>query len=417
MSDSLRLFLGYYLSDPLFYLQLFLFAVLVVASFGLARGLKRAVHALPGWRRQHAIHLFFFPLLGLIGGRIISEALERQGLEPLVFNRLYPLFWILFFYRGALAMLQRYDPDDAESIRRRILVPLAVLFVLLRLAGQLSGLLTLLNNVTLFTLGEGEQSFTLSLSLLLFGPLTLFLIYAVAQGVRALLTEELLPGAGFSPSRSYATGTLVSYVVLIGGLLTALGALGIDVTTLTVVSSALAVGIGFGMQNTVNNFVSGFLLMFDPFFSVGDLVEVSDERGVIQRIGIRNTMIEAADGTQIILPNATLASSPVLNLSRSNRPTKVTIPLPVPLATDPHRVAEEVRTILAAVPGVRAAPAPAIALKSFAPGQMNFEINLWVDSPSQADSTATAVNLQIWQRLDELGILLLPVPPPVPPPG
>ncbi|MDQ4078832.1 MAG: mechanosensitive ion channel [Chloroflexota bacterium] len=409
MEQVLVRLLRRYLSDPQFHIQILLFLGLAGAAWLLARQLRRAQWSLPGWRWQESLQPFYFPLFGLLGGRLIEEILNQLEWSSLTFRRLYALFWILLFYRLAVVLVRKIAPESAPMIRQRILLPLAILFVILRLAGQLSLLLALSNQIVLFRVGEGEDAFTLTLSLLIFGPLTLILLYVIAQGVRTLLVEDILPSAGLSESRSYATGTLIGYVILFVGVLMALAALGIDLTTLAVFGSALAVGIGFGLQDTINNLVSGFLLMFDPSINVGDTIEVANERGVIRRVGIRNTVIEALDGTQIIMPNATLSSSPVLNLTYSRRPVKVTTALPVAIGADPHEVEEVVMTILAAHPDVRETPTPTVTLQSFGQGIMNFQIEFWADHVLEKGNTTNAINLAIWEQMQERGYELAPV--------
>ncbi len=409
MNELIRAILRIYLSDPSFYVQLLLFVALASSTLLLARWLRRVDHALPGWRWQGVLGHFYLPLFGLLGGRFISQLLLRAEWESAIFNRLYALFWVLLFYRGAVAFVHRVSPTNAPLIQRRILIPLALLFVVLRLAGQLGILLTLLNNAKLFTIGAGDTAFTVTLSLLIFGPLTLILIYVVTQGLRTLLVEDFLPNAGLGPSRAYATGTLLSYLLLIIGLLAAMAALGIDLTTLTVVSSALAVGIGFGLQDTINNMMSGFLIMLDPILNVGDMIEVTEERGMIRRIGVRNTVIEALDGTQIVIPNATLASSPVLNLSQSSRPVKVTLMIPVGINANARRIEETILEILGAHAAIRATPAPLIALDSFSQGAMTFKIVFWAESIPQATPVTNDVNLAIWEQMQTLGYDLAPV--------
>jgi small-conductance mechanosensitive channel len=221
----------------------------------------------------------------------------------------------------------------------------------------------------------------------------------VAQGVRALLIEEILPGAGLSAPRAYATGTLISYAILVVGLTGILTALNVNLTALAVFGSALAVGLGFGLQNTINSMVSGFLLMFDPAISVGDLIEVSGERGVIQRIGIRNTTIVTSDGTHVVMPNATLANSPVLNLSTSTRPTRVTLSLPVPTGASPVEVQESIHAILAAYPGIREQPAPLVTLRTLTQDTMTFDISFSTESSADKDRLTNEVNLALWERV------------------
>jgi small-conductance mechanosensitive channel len=408
ISRLLQVLSRIYLTDPVFYLQVGLFAALALGAWLLARWLKNVQWRMPGWAWQSRLEIFYFPVFGLLGGRLLSSAFTWFETPLPIFGRLYALFWVLFFYRVAIVITRKIFPRDAELVRRRLLLPLALLFVVLRLAGQLNPILRIILQTPIFTFGEGTDAINITLALLIFGPLSIILIFVAAQALRTLLIEDVLPQAGLPSARAYAIGTLISYALIAVAVVVALTGFGIDPTTLTVVGSALAVGIGFGLQNTVNNLISGFLIMFDPMINVGDLVEVSNERGHIRHIGIRNTMIESADGTRTVLPNATLASSPVLNLNYSNRPFRVTLSIPVATDADPHEVQRVVRSIIADQPEIRESPGASVTLKGFSQGAMNFQVLFWVDSLAVADPVTTAVNLALWDELQQRGYLIAP---------
>jgi small-conductance mechanosensitive channel len=415
ISRLLRLLSQIYLTDPFFYLQVGLFAALTLAAWLLARSLKKIQWRMPGWSWQSQLQSFYFPIFGLVGGRLLSSAFIWFETPLPLFARLYALFWVLFFYRLAVVITRKIFPRDADLVRRRLLLPLALLFVVLRLAGQLNPILRIILQTPIFTFGEGAEAVNVTLSLLIFGPLSIVLIFVAAQALRTLLITDILPGAGLPAARAYAIGTLISYALIAVAVIVALTGFGIDPTTLAVIGSALAVGIGFGLQNTVNNLVSGFLIMFDPMINVGDLVEVSNERGHIRHIGIRNTMIESADGTRTVLPNATLASSPVLNLNSSNRPFRVSLSVPVTTDADPHEVQRLVTTIIEAQPEIRERPGASVTLRGFAQGAMNFQIVFWVDSLAVADPVTNTINMAIWDQLQQRGYVIAPSLPPGPP--
>lgn len=408
IAAALQALLWETLTDPAFYIQVGLFALVALLAWLLARQLRRVQRAMPSGRWQAPLGSFYFPLLGLILGRLILSTFEIRRYALPIFINLYGLFWVLLFYRLAVMVLERSRPDDAGMLRRRILLPLALLFVTLRLIGQLGVFFGIINR-PLFYIAQGTpQQVAISLPLLVLGPLSIFAIYAAAQGIRALLVDDVLPGVGFPAARAYAVGTLISYAVVVVGTLLALAALGVSPSSLTVFGSALAVGVGFGLQNTVNNLVSGFLIMFDPLINVGDTVEISNERGVIRYIGIRNSVIEAGDGTRVVMPNADLANSPVLNFSTSNRPSKAVLLVPVGIEANPHKVHDALHALLTAHREIRATPAPSVTLLSFAAGLMTFELAFWVSPTADKGAITHAINLAIWDELHRLGYDLAP---------
>lgn len=392
-----------YLTEPRFYLQLLLFVLLVGIAWLLGQHLRRADWTKPKYAWQPNLDEFYFPVIGLAGGWLISGAFNAQDDALIFFEELYLLFWVHLFYRFGLTMVKRLRPHKADTIRRAVLRPLALLFVSLRLIGQMDFFFEVLSQ-PLFIIGEGTaEQINISLPLLILGPFATVTIYITSQGLRTILIEDILPTIGFAKSQAYAIGTLVSYVVIVIGTLFTLAGLGISPSSLTVFGSALAVGIGFGLQNTVNNFVSGFLIMFDPLLKVGDNVQVQGEKGVIRYIGVRNSMLETEDGTKVVLPNATLANSPVLNLNQSIRPCEVVLFIPLTFQANPYKVQDVIYTILTKHKEIRTEPEPSMTLLDFEHGSMNFELIFWVSEPSHKKAVTSALNLAIWEELGRLG--------------
>ncbi len=137
---------------------------------------------------------------------------------------------------------------------------------------------------------------------------------------------------------------MLHYVILLLGFFVALGALGIDLTKVTILAGAFTVGIGFGLQNVINNFVSGLILLFERPIKVGDVIEVGGNVGEVSRIGIRASVIRTADGSEVIVPNGSLISSQVTNWTFSDRQRAVEVSVNVVGGTDPQRVVELLKT-------------------------------------------------------------------------
>lgn len=392
-----------YLTEPRFYLQLLLFVLLVSIAWLLGQHLRRVEWTKPRYPWQPNLDEFYFPVMGLAGGWLIASTFNAQNNPLIWFEPLYLLFWIHLLYRFAVTMVKRLRPRKADKIKKAVLRPLAVLFVSLRLIGQLDFFFEVLNQ-PLFIIGEGTpEQINISLPLLILGPFATVVIYMTSQGLRGLLIDDILPTIGFAKSQSYAIGTLVGYVVIVVGTLFTLAGLGISPTSLTVFGSALAVGIGFGLQNTVNNFVSGFLIMFDPLLKVGDNVQVQGEEGTIRYIGVRNSMLETEDGTKVVLPNATLANSPVLNLNQSIRPCEVVLFIPLTLQANPYKVQDVIYTILTKHKEIRTEPKPSVTLLDFDHGSMNFELIFWVSDAEHKKRVTNALNFDLWEQFSQLG--------------
>jgi small-conductance mechanosensitive channel len=172
---------------------------------------------------------------------------------------------------------------------------------------------------------------------------------------------------------------MLHYIILLIGFFVALGALGIDLTKVTILAGAFSVGIGFGLQNVINNFVSGLILLFERPIKVGDVIEVGGIVGEVSRIGIRASVIRAADGSEVIVPNGSLISSQVTNWTFSDRSRAVEISVNVAGGADPQRVVELLKRTAAGYPGVGKQPSPQVYVTNFSAGAVTFQLRVWTD--------------------------------------
>ena len=155
--------------------------------------------------------------------------------------------------------------------------------------------------------------------------------------------------------------------------------LGIDLTKLTILVGAFTVGIGFGLQNVINNFVSGLILLFERPIKVGDVIDAGGNVGEVTRIGIRASVIRTADGSEIIVPNGALISSQVTNWTLSDRTRAVEVTVNVAGGVDPERVIELLKSTATAHPGVAKEPSPQVYVTSFSAGAVTFQLRAWTD--------------------------------------
>ena len=145
--------------------------------------------------------------------------------------------------------------------------------------------------------------------------------------------------------------------VLLLGFFVALAALGVDLTKVTILAGAFTVGVGFGLQTVINNFVCGLILLFQRPTKVGDVVQVDADIGEVRRIGIRACVIRTAEGSEIIVPNATMISNKVTNWTYSDRYRAVEVPVSVTRGVDPQRVIELLKSVAANHPSIAKEPA------------------------------------------------------------
>ena len=156
---------------------------------------------------------------------------------------------------------------------------------------------------------------------------TLVVAYLLSALIRFVLQEEVYPRVGVAVGLSYAASSVVHYGILAIAFLVALGLLGVTLTQVTVLAGALGVGIGFGLQSVVNNFVSGLILLFERPVNVGDAIQVGDLQGRVRRIGIRASVVRTAQGSEVIIPNAQLITGQVTNWTLSDQQRRLDLPV------------------------------------------------------------------------------------------
>ena len=211
--------------------------------------------------------------------------------------------------------------------------------------------------------------------------------------LRFCLEEELYPHLKLGPGVAYAASTMVHYAVLILGVLAALDVLGINLAQYSVLVGALGVGLGFGLQNIMNNFVSGIILLFERPIKVGDVIQVDTALGTVESIGIRASVIRITNGSEVIMPNGNLISNQVTNWTFSDRQRAIDLPVVVAAKADAKKVMALLVETVKANPQVLKNPAPQVLLTNFSAASLNFELRAWTagqESWSQTRSEAFA---------------------------
>jgi small-conductance mechanosensitive channel len=228
-------------------------------------------------------------------------------------------------------------------------------------------------------LGARLQRGVISLSLgdVLEFALTVWLAYLFSAFLRFVLEEDIYPRTRMARGVSYAMSSVVNYLVLLLGFVLGLAALGVDFTKVGLLAGALGVGIGFGLQGIVNNFVSGLILLFERPIQVGDIVEVGDLTAEVRRIGTRASTVRTFQNAEIIVPNSKLVSEQVTNWTRKERRRRVDLQVGVDYGSHPGKVIEVLEAAARRHPGVAAIPAPQAFFIGFGDSAINFVLHCW----------------------------------------
>lgn len=204
----------------------------------------------------------------------------------------------------------------------------------------------------------------------------------IARFATFVLDEEVYPNLNVERGLSYLISTMLRYTIIVCGLVFGVAALGIDMTKFTILAGAFSVGLGFGLQNIVNNFVSGLIVLFERPMKIGDVVQVGDVMGQVERIGIRASVIRSSNGAEVIIPNGTFISTNLTNWTFSNQSRRVDIQLQVALDSDPDRVKSLLLEAAASHPDVSSEPKPQALLTKLGPDTLEFEVRVWSDAQS-----------------------------------
>jgi potassium efflux system protein len=221
----------------------------------------------------------------------------------------------------------------------------------------------------------GATEISLQAVILFFVVLTSAAI--ASRMLRFVLSEEILPRIRLPRGGAGVVDVLSRYGILLLGFFIALAAAGVDLSKVTLLVSALGVGIGFGLQTIVNNFVSGLILVFEHPVQVGDSVEVGTTFGEVRKIGFRASVLRTPDGADVIIPNGELIGGKLINWSLSDRFRRINISVGVAYGTDPERVINILLEIARKHPSVLAEPAPLAVFDRFGDSALNFTLLCW----------------------------------------
>lgn len=253
-----------------------------------------------------------------------------------------------------------------------------------------------------YTLAVG----TISISL---GNVLVFLVSVViafwaARTIRLILHDEVLTRMALPRGVGNSIASLTYYLVLLLGLGIALSAAGFQTSQLTIVFGALGVGIGFGLQNVVNNFVSGLILMFERPIQPGDVVDISGTSGQVREIGMRATRIKTFEGADVIVPNGTLLSEKLTNWTMLDRSRRIEISVGLAYGTDPAQVIALLDGVARQTPGIVADPAPVVLFMGFGASTLDFSLRAWTTDFDRWIDIRSAMLTGMYAALKQAGI-------------
>jgi len=385
--------LMYVVSLPLPLLRLY---VVLTALVGLCFCLRWAGESV----RQNDARLYVWSLwlvASLFVVIIIAELWGKQELAQYLFYSMIrsiatviSFMLLVYMIRGGLEWVFHDSPlrvekllqSDADAIIGRVarfidvFTGVLLLSIFLTIWRVYDNLEEALKGLLAFGFNLGSQR--ISVGLVIASAGIVYGAFLVSWIIQKLLMDDVFVRRKVETGVRLSIGRLVHYVLVVVGFSLALLAFGFEFTKLTIMVSALGVGIGFGLQSVVNNFVSGLILLFERPVRVGDYIELGGNWAEVKNIGLRATTVQTLEQADVILPNADLVTNPVTNWTLSNRRVRVTVPVGVAYGSDVTLVMETLLACAKANPKVTNTPASQVLFLKFGENSLDFELRVWV---------------------------------------
>ena len=245
---------------------------------------------------------------------------------------------------------------------------------------------------------------TISVANLLSAILVFAVILAITRFVQRVADTRLFPSLRIDSGVSDSFKTLIGYVGFVIAALAAIGTVGLDLSNIAIVAGALSVGIGFGLQSIVNNFVSGLILLFERPIKKGDWIRVASGEGLVKRISVRSTEITTADRASVIVPNSELISGTVTNMTHGDKIGRFIVPIGVSYDSDPEEVTALLLEIVRSTPLIMRFPEPFVYFAGFGDSSLDFEVRAFVRDVAHSLKVRGDLRIAIHKRFRERGV-------------
>lgn len=340
------------------------------------------------------------PILSLILLQLTITLFEAQGALATLIAQTRTFFWVFLGYRSVVALLYIFIGKSAFRLyHHRLLEPsFWLIFGIFIIKGPLD--LGILGQITLFSF-FGDP---LTVDDLFRAIIALYFLFTIAWALQQMLQDYIAPRSTIEPGAISAALTLGRYVIICIGILIVFATLGIDATSLTVIGGGLSVGIGFGLQTIISNFISGIILLFEQSLRPGDIIEVDGVLGTVDKLSIRATTVRTFDNVEKIIPNETLFTSTVTTYTQSSRVIRVVITIGASYNSEPKEVMEILLNAAQEHGLVLEEPEPAVFFQDYNSSSIDFHLAIWLADPNYLKRVPSDLRLMIWKEFEKRGI-------------
>ena len=329
---------------------------------------------------------------------LLAELFGKAELSSYLFNSIvlsvavtFPCLLLMYMIYGGLRWVFFSSPvwqikllrSDAESLVRKVgflFLAVMVWFFILPAFLVSWGVYDSVLAATTSILSQGFFIGTqwISVGTILAAVTVFYIALLISHILPKVLLDEVITGQKIQRGVQNSIGKLIRYSIVCVGFLFAFMALGFDFTKLTIIMGALGVGIGFGLQGIVNNFVSGLILLFERPLREGDTIELDNKSARIKKIGLRATVVETFDQADVIIPNADLINNQVTNWTLANRQVRLSVPIGVAYGSDVSLVVEILLACAKRQETVAKTPVPQVLFTDFGESSLDFELRVWI---------------------------------------
>ncbi len=351
----------------------------------------------------NAIQRLFAPIIALGLFIVAQQVFEALNYNNDIIDFAIPLATSLAVIRLTVYFLRKAFPlTPLLKTWENIFVITVWLLFAMHIVGWLPDFIKSLDSIA-FTAGKSR----ISLLIIIKAVASVAMFIILALWISALIERRLANTAELSTYLRIGISKTIRVVLLILATLLALDLIGIDLTALTVLGGALGVGIGFGLQRIVSNFISGFILLFDRSIRPGDVITINNSFGWVKELRARYVVIKDRDGIDTLIPNENLITSQVINWSYTDKNIRIKMPIQVSYGDDPGYVLDLMLEVANSYARVLKDPPAVGRLMGFGDNGIDLELRLWIDDPQNGvNNIRSDIYLAIWDKFKEQGVTI-----------